>query len=304
MEKQLRVVLVGAQELEPECTHWKGIKLGMEANDVEYHEIDYRNNPSHLVQKRINELDADLLIWGLLDPFENPTFVKNCHAKVRAYWHADLRDKRTGGYPNWDMRSQVDIGFLSNAGLCDLYATETKVPCHYIGQAGFKGDLIESPHANKDVVFIGGKIQGGLHGQRYEMFKQIQHPFDWINEETLPKRMEIYAQMPTIYSTAKICLDASQVWDVDKYCSARYFHIAANGGFSICKRFEGCEDLFPEGVGKAYFDTAEEADMLIKFWLKEENDEERQRIALLGQQRALALHTYANRVAEIIELIS
>ena len=103
---KLRIVLVGAQELEPECTHWKGIRLGMEANDVDYHELDWRNNPSHIIKQRIKELDPDVLIWGLLDPFENPGFVKDCHARVRALWLADLRDKRTGGYPDWDMRRQ------------------------------------------------------------------------------------------------------------------------------------------------------------------------------------------------------
>ena len=300
----MKIVLVGAQDLEPECTHWKGIRLGMEANDIDYHEIDWRTNPSHVVQEEINSLDADLLIWGLLEPFENPSFVKQCHAKMRALWHADLRDTRIGGYPNWDMRDQIDMIFLSNNGLRDFYQENTKVPTYYVGQAGFKGELVPTTYGDKDVVFIGGKIDSGILGQRMKLIKDIDHWITHINKDTLPDRMKIYEQMPSIYSSAKICFDASQIWDIDKYCSARYFHIAANGGFSICKRFPGCEELFPDCVGKVYFDTAEEANDLIEHYLKPENEETRQRIADRGQKHALKWHTYTNRVEDIIDLIT
>lgn len=293
-----RVVLVGAQTLEPDCTHWVGIRKGMEARGIDYHEIDWRANPAEKVLEQINALDADLLIWGLIDPFE--TGIPNlARAKKRALWFAEIRDQRTGGYPNWDMRSQVDFVLLSNDGLLDFYTKHTKVPTYFVAQGGFEGQVAHS--YDYDVVFIGGKLKGGLFGRRLELIESLKNEVTHINEEALEDRMRVYREMPSIYATSKICFDASHVWDVSKYCSGRFFHIACNGGFSVCRRFPGCEEFFPEGVGKVYFETPKEADTLIDYYL--DHPEERKEIAARGKAHALAHHTYANRVDDICALI-
>lgn len=294
----LKIALVGAQTLEPECTHWKGISIGMKELGIDYFPIDWRALSSEQVLEQVNSIDdLDLLIWGLNDPFERQDIMRATKAKRRTYWCADLRDERTGGFPTWDLRGLLDFTCQSNAGLLKFWERHQQIPSYYVGQAGFEGEIIESPYANLDVVFIGGRIDSGLLAQRYNLFKAIDFPISWINEDTLEKRMEIYAQMPTIYSTAKICLEASQVWDVYKYSSARYFHIACNGGFSIAKRFEGCEELFPNHYGKLYFDTPEEATRLINDMLYMR--EERTAIAQRGKEWALKHHTYKNRIEEI-----
>lgn len=275
----------------------------MEELDIDYIEIDWRATPADKVLEQINSQELDLLIWGLQDPFERPNIMKAAKAKRRAFWGADLRDERTGGFPNKYLRDVVDFTMQSNAGLLELWEKHTGVPSYYVGQAGFEGKRIESKHMNLDVVFIGGRINSGFLGQRFHLMKEIHHPITHLNEDTLPKRMQLYAEMPTIYSTAKICFDSSQVWDIEKYCSARYFHIAANGGFSICKRFPGCEDLFPEGVGKMYFDTATEATNLLRYYSRSGAGPERKKIAELGQKHALAYHTYTNRIHDICQLL-
>lgn len=300
----LKIALVGAQSIEPECTHWNGISQGMRELEIDYYPLDWRATSAENILQMINSIhDLDLLIWGLFDPFERPDIMKAAKANKRAFWCADLRDDRTGGYPKKDLSSLLDFTMQSNNGLLDLWEKHQHIPSYYIGQAGFEGQLIDSPYRDLDCVFIGGKLEGGLHGERMKMLKQIDFPFEHINKDTLPERMEIYAEMPTIYSTAKICLEASQVWDVDKYCSARYFHIAANGGFSIAKRFEGCEDLFPEGVGKIYFDTPEEATELLKYWSRPTKAAERRSIAAAGKEHALSYHTYTNRIHDICNLL-
>ena len=300
----MKVALVGAQTLEPECTHWKGISIGMRELGIEYYPIDWRVLGTDQVLEQINSIDdLDLLIWGINDPFERPDVMKQAKAAKRAYWCADLRDERLGGFPTWDLRGVIDFTLQSNAGLLNLWEKHQHVPSYYAGQAGFEGELIETPYTFLPAVFIGGEINSGPLKERYELFKQIDFPFTWLNEQSLDKRMELYAQMPSIYSTAKVCLESSQIWDVYKYSSARYFHIACNGGFSIAKRFAGCEELFPEGVGKIYFDTAGEATKLLHYWTRPTKKAERDQIAVAGKEHALKYHTYTNRIDDICQLL-
>ena len=70
------------------------------------------------------------------------------------------------------------------------------------------------------------------------------------------------------------------------------------GGCAVAKRFPGCEELFPEGT-KAYFDTPEEAADKIKYYL--ENEEERNKIKIAGKKWANKYHTYDVRFKELFK---
>lgn len=295
----MKIALIGAPILEPDCTHWSGIKRGMKERGVDYRDFDCRVQSADEIVDGITAFNPDLLIYGLLDALISILPARLWAIKKKALWFAEMRDERTGSYLSHELVSPVDYIFLSNDGQKDFVENMTGKPVFYVGQAGFEGEFTQ-PY-NYDVVFIGGHIDKGVFGQRYQLFQKIKTLVTYINEVEIADRMRIYREMPSIYSTSKICLEASQVWDVNKYASGRYFHIACNGGFSVAKRFLGCEELFPEGIGKVYFDTPEEADNLIAYYLQ--YPEERQEIARKGKDHALKYHTYTNRVDDIIKIV-
>jgi len=288
--------MFNAHELEPSCTHWNGIRMGMEHHGVNYREFDWRNNPEEEALKAVEDFKPDLVIYGLSDVLTS-AFANELKGMKRAFWWAEYRDKLTGGYMDANLTSIIDYFFVSNDSQREFYREHAGLPAIYLGQAGFKGEVVKD--YDYDVIFIGGKVNNGIMGARYRLFQELETPYTHLNEDTLEKRMKLYAAMPSIYNTSKICLDASHSWRSKYYVSGRYYHIACNGGFSVCKRFPGCEDLFPTGVGKVYFDTPREADELLLYYLQHED--ERKEIAMKGQAHALEHHTYNNRIETLLK---
>jgi spore maturation protein CgeB len=105
--------------------------------------------------------------------------------------------------------------------------------------------------------------------------------------------------MPLYYGSSKLCFDVSRDWTIRKYASNRYYVIAGNGGLGLCRRFPGCEEQYPEGVGKVYFDEIE--DMLEKARYYIEHDEERNKIKQAGLDWTKKYHTYPVRIKEILK---
>ena len=81
----------------------------------------------------------------------------------------------------------------------------------------------------------------------------------------------------------------------------RVFNTMASGCFFLTRYFPGMETLFDNGTHMAWFDTHDEAVDLIRYYLA--NDSVRERIAAAGRKRVLALHTWDNRIAQMIAYI-
>lgn len=85
-------------------------------------------------------------------------------------------------------------------------------------------------------------------------------------------------------SGAKIGLSVNIANDIRLYHSDRFINIPACGTFMLAKRAPGYEIMFEDGVHVRYFSAADEFFELADWYLK--HDEERQKIALAGMERA------------------
>jgi len=98
-------------------------------------------------------------------------------------------------------------------------------------------------------------------------------------------------------SSAKIGLSINIVNDVRLYHSDRFINIPACGTFTLAKRAPGYELMFEDGVHLKYFDSVDEFFELADWYL--EHEQEREKIAMAGMQRA---HSEFNceRVAKLM----
>jgi len=302
--KKIKIALLGAQRSQPECNHWKGIGIAMEKLDIDYYEIDLLYFNKEQVIKEVRDYQPDLLIYGLTD-----VFYQNYHKEIRecmkgkiAFLYADYVDDRNPNVLNIDLKDYIDYMFVSNDAQKEYWKQKIGIEPYFIPMAGTPIDKIQfDPKYNDDVVYI-GFVPDDPSDERGIIIKQIieKTPVTIINGHQTEERMNIYREMPKIYGSAKICLDISYTWEAEKYTSNRYYVIAGYGGFSLCKRFPGCEELYPTGIGKVYYDTVDEFLELKDYYLK--HPEEREEIRMKGLKYSRKYHTYVNRIKDILKI--
>lgn len=301
----MRVVLIATDfpDLEKYCPNWYGMKKGLERLGIDYKFVSCRPT---LDVESVNNFKADLIIYGLLDMVKNKGWrdqirAKNPNAKI-VLWYGDLRNEDTGQV-DADCR-EMDTMFLSNDGQENFYKRKFKmkeVHCLPLGC-----EPIDKPVYDKKFsfpfVFIGGKITGSNFIARVmEISKFEERGLKVINSFESSLRAKIFQKMPAIYSSSKVSLDISHFTNIKKYTSIRYFEIPAFYGFSLTKRFPGCEEFYPEKVGKVYFDTFEEALELRDYYLSHEK--ERKEIVEAGHAHSFN-HTYDKRFLEMFRVLN
>jgi len=300
----MRIAILGAQRSQSESNHWKGIRRAMEKLGIDYYEIDLVYFNKEQVIKEVRDYQPDLLIYGLTD-----VFYQNYYKEIRdvvkgkiAFWYADYVDDKSRDVLDINLKKYIDYMFVSNDAQKDYWKQKIGVEAHFIGQAGTPVDNIQfDPKYNYDVVYIGLVSDDPLN-LRGVLLKQMieKTPITVINEREIGARMGVYREMPKIYGSAKICLDISYTWEAEKYTSNRYYVIASYGGFSLCKRFPGCEKLYPTGIGKIYYDTVDEFLELKDYYLA--HPEERDIIRKKGLKHSRKYHSYTNRIQEILNI--
>jgi spore maturation protein CgeB len=101
---------------------------------------------------------------------------------------------------------------------------------------------------------------------------------------------------------AAISLGASSYpgQDTERYsASNRMWKILGSGGFYLGRHVEGIDTFAADGEHCAWYQGPDHACELIRHYLAA--PEERQRIAAAGRAHALAHHTYAHRVALLLQ---
>jgi len=300
----MKIALLGAQRSKLGCNHWGGIKIAMEELDIDYYEIDLVYFNKEQVIKEVRDYQPDLLIYGLTDVFYQDYYkeIRECMKGKIAFWYADYVDDRNPHVLNINLKKYIDYMFVSNDAQKEYWKQKIGVEAHFVGQAGTPVDKIQfNPKYNVDVVYV-GFLSDDPEDLRGTFLKQIMSrtPVTVTNKLTVDERKEIYRNMPKIYGSAKICLDISYTWEAEKYTSNRYYVIANCGGFSLCKRFLGCEELYPTGIGKVYYDTVDEFLELKDYYLN--NHEEREEIRIKGLEHSRKYHTYVNRIQDILNI--
>jgi len=148
----------------------------------------------------------------------------------------------------------------------------------------YKYDVDEKWKA--DIVFLGAAKHGKLPREnlRYNLAMRLsQTPNAKVYAcFSRPKTqgMECFYAL----NGAKIALSINIANDVYLYHSDRLANIPACGTFELAKRVPGYETLFEDGKHLRYFDTLDEFFELADWYLK--HDDERERIAMAGMQKA------------------
>lgn len=302
-----KVVIVNANypDYENYCPNWIGMKAGLERLGVQYKFVSCR--PSLDIAKQISGFKPDLIVYALLDVLKSERRMAeirkaNPQAKI-AIWYGDHRDERTGFFYA-KCAGYVDALFVTSDGQKDFFKKYWGIDNVYFLPYGC--EPITKPIFNKklafDFVFIGGIFFTKSFKWRANDMVELKdkHGLMIINAPGGELRGKIYKAMPSIYSSSKVCLDVSHFTDVPGYASIRFFEIPAYMGFSLTKRFPGCEELYPDKVGKVYFDTFEELLHLKEYYLKHED--ERKEIMLKGWEHSKK-HTYDHRFRKMFSLL-
>ena len=110
------------------------------------------------------------------------------------------------------------------------------------------------------------------------------------------------AEFARATSAAKISLGASfsAVQAASRYsASNRMWKVLGCGGFYLGEYVEGIEIFAGEGAECSWFRDPAEAAEKARYWL--DHPDERARVAAAGRAHALAAHTYAHRLARLLE---
>lgn len=294
--KPNRVAIIGATwpAYEIYCPNFTGMQIALYNMEIDHKLFTCR--PVLDVDALI-EYQPDLIVYGLIDMikhYENRMKIRRAlpDAKI-VMWYGDLRNGDTSQITA--NASEIDMMFVSNDAQREYYKQMWKVPdCLFLPLGAPIWDRAPQPHFARDFVFIGGLITGAGFLERARIMWKLKKQGLTVIDGPVHKpklRAKIMKQMPTIYRSAKICLDWSHFTDIQGYTSNRFWIIPASAGFALTKRWPGCEDFYPEGT-RVYFDTVEELLELRDYYL--EHEDEREKIRMKGYARA-QLHTYEMR---------
>lgn len=300
MPQKVAIIGTNFPEFEKYCPNWYGMQKGLDRLEINHQFFTCR---PRLDMRALIDYKPDLIIYGLLDMVKD----HNSRLQLReslpnakiVIWYGDARTAGTGQI-SADL-SEIDAMFISNDGQADFYKQNWKVPsCHFLPL----GSELYSPTYNTlyhySFVFIGGIFATVGYGERAsDILRFKEYGLKQINGEDPGTRAKVFRMMPSIYRSSKVSLDQSHFTDIPKYTSNRHWIITASGGFSLSKRYPGCEEFYPEGT-RAYYDTFEQAIELRDKYLKDHDAREKIRIA--GYQHAQN-HTYDHRFKKMFEIL-
>lgn len=147
-----------------------------------------------------------------------------------------------------------------------------------------------------DVGFVGSVTRAHRRaGSRLRRLDLVRSQFK-TNDVFAPATPE---EVGRIYSTSRIVLNSSIAGDV----TMRVFEGAACGALMLTDSVaNGLGELFKVGEEIAVY--RDDADMLDQIRSYLADDVARERIARAGQSRVLADHTYAHRIARVVEAVT
>jgi spore maturation protein CgeB len=163
---------------------------------------------------------------------------------------------------------------------------------------------LDSERIDSGVIFMGNNYgsQFPLSQFRANMVNSIReievYGAGWNRGENLNENPTREA---AIYRGCKIAINLSH-FDYDRYSSDRMLRIMACGAFCLSHHYQGIEKDFEIGVDLVTWRTIPELQSLITYYLKPENEMERNAIAANGYEKVWANHKWSDRIKELISL--
>ena len=171
------------------------------------------------------------------------------------------------------------------------------------------GNAVEKDYLRCDIGFVGGywPYKGLIIDQYLTPLLCNFHMHVKIFGNQLWPHVNQYCGMlddedvKNLFVSAKICPNLSEphahTYGID--VNERAFKILAAGGFVIMDNVAAAKKIFQDGV--VFADDPIDFEEKIQFYLKEENREERERIAKKGREIVLKSHTNFHRASLILE---
>ena len=151
------------------------------------------------------------------------------------------------------------------------------------------------PNENRDIDV---SFCGQAHTNRKELFDNSNvecYGLGWRNG------FVDFPEVGKILGKSKISI-APSMGVKGRQLKLRPFEITASGALCLCESMPGIEKYFIPDKEIVLFDTKQEMDEKIKYYL--EHDEDREAIAKAGHERTVREHYWEHRLAEIFEEIN
>ncbi|MFA5108772.1 MAG: glycosyltransferase [Candidatus Micrarchaeia archaeon] len=227
----------------------------------------------------------------------------------------NISEKSSAITMNWFADDQWRFASFSNywAGAFNFVATTDKAAVAKYNELGYLNVIqtqwgVYAPRfapktdfgTGIDVAFV-----GQAHGNRKKMINDLAKRgidvkcfgFGWKEGRIS------HQQMVDIFANAKINISPSDssVLFAPKQMKARFFEVAACGGFQLAGSVEGLNSYFEEGKQIVQYNNIGEMAEKAKYYL--ECEDERKKIANAAKERCLTEHTYAKRFEKIFAAV-
>ena len=150
---------------------------------------------------------------------------------------------------------------------------------------------IHQPHRLETLKRIAGLGLTIYGDEGWKEYFSNRHP-------VLERRIRYYSELPLVYSGLKIGFNSTSP-QMPHGVNQRVFDVPAAGGFLMTDYREALEEIFDLKRDIAVYHSAEEAEELTKYYLK--NESVREKMADTARAKILAGHTYKHRIDAIIE---
>ncbi|MFZ8805498.1 MAG: glycosyltransferase family protein [Candidatus Calescibacterium sp.] len=141
-----------------------------------------------------------------------------------------------------------------------------------------------------DIGFV-GSLTGGAR-KKFLLRLKKEYPNSFIGTESCKKIGEIYSQSKIVFN-----------YSIENDINMRIFEGLMSGSMVITNKIKnnGFEELFEEGKDIVVFENWKDLKEKIDYYLK--NEEEREKVASNGYEKAIKFHKYEDRVKFMLEKI-
>lgn len=299
------------------------ITKGFNDNGYEVLEVDYYD---YRFNQKLNEHHFGNLVYRIVENYQ-PNFVfmqvqgdgiihKNSIHQIRSLcpvvnWTGDVRD---------------DVSFyieLANLGVLNLFVNQEDV--NKIRELGFPSEYLQvsfhqtihnpnnrADYNTGDIVFIGNNYdyRFPLSKERKDMCLKLYESFGdkfavyglgWGNMPFKANSIS-ESECSQTYSQYKIAINHSHFLRTG-YSSNRLFYILASGTFCLSQHYPKMEDEFEDGKHLVSFSGIDNLVDKCYFWLKAENESERNKIAEQGCNYVHQNCTWSKRIEQLKPII-
>ena len=303
------------------------------ANELFQKILSMEKSFQHMLSQKLMDLLSDIF-WIEVEKFKPDVIIFNAQSPITDHLLNSLKKKKIPTvfwfvedfrrFPYWqNIAPKIDFFFTIQQDEFFDKLNEANIPFYdYLPMAAAKNihKTIELTDSEKQIYGSDISFMGAGFLNRHKFFSQLTE-FDlkiwgngWENNNKLKPFIQKEGQRVSIeetvmiYNASKININLHSSMDnllIDKYkdfVNPRTFEIAACGGFQIVDRRELITDTFIEETEIVCFDSVEELKSKISYYLT--HKDERDKIAKAGQKKVLKMHTYSNRIEQIMKIVS